>query len=290
MKFSIIIPTWCRTEKLRQTLRRIQRLEPVADEVLIHIDAGDQHTAEMLKNEFPDVRYLQSKSIMGPGGGRNKLVQSASNDWLFSLDDDSWPIASDFLRQAAATIIASGAQMIACQILEKEDFQPRDICAICQISNFIGCGCVFHRDAFLLTGGYVPLRYAYGMEENDVALKLLQNGSLIIYASALQVYHDCDRTPHHANPRINAAQITNVVLLTYLRYPVSAWPLGFFQLVNRIRYSIKMGRWHGIIFGILDIPVTCFRYRKHRKVVSLQTLKRYRLLNCKKPSPNNSQS
>ena len=81
------------------------------------------------------------------------------------------------------------------------------------------------RDAFLQTAGYLPLRYAYGMEEVDLALQLLDRGWKIMAASELRVFHDTEMK-HHSSPSVNAAQISNVGLLVFLRYPIRYWPLA----------------------------------------------------------------
>lgn len=280
MAFSVVIPTWRRSDTLRGTLTRILALQPPPNEILVHVDARDDETVPMLGRHFPGVRVLQSNETKGPGGGRNKLAKAASHEWIVSFDDDSWPKDQHFLESVATIIEATDADMIACQIEEKGD-------PLSELSNeqevypsaaFVGCGCVFRRSSFLETGGYLPLRYAYGMEENDVAIKLTDQGSKIIHAPSLLVYHDCERESHHSNPNINAAQVTNTMLFAFLRYPLPYWPLGIAQLLNRILFCMKNRRFRGLVQGIFNIPRICLKYRSHRAPVSVETLKTFRAL------------
>jgi GT2 family glycosyltransferase len=120
--------------------------------------------------------------------------------------------------------------------------------------------------------GYLPLRYAYGMEEADVALQLLDAGWKILDVPSLAVYHDT-QLEHHNTVAINSSHISNTALLAYLRYPISAWPLGMMQVLNRVRYAASVGRWRGIPQGIWQIPYTIWQNRHHRQPVRPETLK-----------------
>lgn len=284
MKFSVIIPTYRRSQQLCTTLQKLNSLEPRPDQVLVHVDAGDSES-ELILAEFPDVIVLKSQVTVGPGGGRNKLVAAATTEWVVSLDDDSWPVDHDFFAKAAILVANSGAQMIACNIQESggAEFQPHDEGRCIPSASFVGCGCVFSRSAFISTGGYVPLRYAYGMEENDVAIKLLDGNYNIVFAPQLRVFHDCDREKHHASPRINAAQIANTILFGYLRYPVRYWPIAFLQFCNRIIYSVRKKRYHGVLSGILAAPFVCWKNRTYRKAVSVEGYRRFRKLRERVP-------
>ena len=88
----------------------------------------------------------------------------------------------------------------------------------------------------------------------------------MLRSSLLRVFHDSE-LQHHVSPAINAAHITNTVLLAYLRYPVRYWPLGALQVFPRVRYALKMGRRRGILKGLLAIPFTIGKYRGLRQPV-----------------------
>ncbi|MCX8156984.1 MAG: hypothetical protein N3J91_11150, partial [Verrucomicrobiae bacterium] len=71
---------------------------------------------------------------------------------------------------------------------------------------------------------------------------------------------------------INAAHITNTALLAYLRYPITMWPLGAIQVINRVKYALIQKRYSGIIRGLIQIPLMCYKYRKYRNVVKHHTI------------------
>ena len=277
MKISVVIPTWRRPKKLELALTKLQACQPAPDEILVHIDAGDDATAPMVRARFPSVKILQSQSRVGPGGGRNKLIEAAKNEWVVSFDDDSWPVDLCFFEQASNILRQFDGDLIACQITESGEMDSTHKDSVTgPATSFVGCGCIVRRSAFLRTVGYVPLRYAYGMEENDVAIKLINQGSTIHFDSRLHVYHDCDRDLHHAHFGINAAHISNTILFAFLRYPIRYWPVGLLQMLNRIRYSVSKGRFRGICWGILRTPWICWKYRSFREPVSSTTVDKFR--------------
>lgn len=279
---SVIIPTWRRTVQLRKTLEMVLACEPPPGEVCVHVDAGDDESPAMLKAEFTGlVRWLQAEKTRGPGGGRNVLAEMAKGDLLVSLDDDSWPLDNDFFKRVVRLAIdkpktAVFAGSVYLPGSTDGALIPNDPdCASNPVSCFEGCACVIRRVAFLETAGYLHLRHAYGMEEADVSLQLLDAGWEIREVPSLRIFHDTQMT-HHASPSVNAAHITNTALLAFLRYPKRLWPLGFLQVLNRVRYAIGAGRYAGILEGLITIPSTCWRLRSMRNAVKPDTLYRSR--------------
>jgi GT2 family glycosyltransferase len=274
---------------LRTTLLRLLSERDPPDEILVHADAGDTETPEMLRREFPGVRCLQSSSRQGPGGGRNVLVNAAMNGVLVSLDDDSWPHSPDFFS-TARELFASQPQLdlVACKIVEADeqsDLATSDAAPpqsgmpegesvhLTPAASFVGCGVMFRQTAFREAGGYLPLEYAYGMEEADLALKLLNQGRVMARSDRFRVFHDCERNVRHADRRINAAQITNTALLAFLRYPLTAWPYGILQIVSRVGFAVKKRRFAGILSGLAAIVPVCWRNRHLRQPVKFETVR-----------------
>ena len=276
---SVIIPTWRRSGQLKDSLVRILACSPPPTEVLVHVDAGDEDSPSMLKEHFPlTVQWTVAERTRGPGGGRNVLAHKAVGDLLVSLDDDSWPEDSDFFGRVIRLAEQQPDVGAFAALVTEPNRQPNEYEGLAkQASSFVNCGCVIRRKAFLETNGYLDLRYAYGMEETDVALQLIDLGWKILYVPWLRVYHDTVLA-HHVSWQINASHISNAGLLAYLRYPHSYWGFGFFQVINRVAYAIKKGRFAGIFHGLLNIPKLCYFYRHLRQPVQQKTLKISRVL------------
>ena len=285
-QIAAVIPTFKRIEALQKSLKHIYACQPAPAEVIIHVDAGDNETAQWLNLTHPDVIVISSAEPMGAGGGRNKLIRKSKCKFIASFDDDSWPNHPNFFKRAVEILQShSAVSMIACKIIERDEIgKPLDeFPHLVTDHSYVGCGCVFRRTDLLETGSYVPLKHFYGMEELDMALRLLDQNRTLAYSSELEVFHDCGRAPKHRIAKNNASQITNTALLAFLRYPKRYWPYGLLQVGNRIKYCLVQKRLAGIIQGVLQIPFKCWRYRRYRKPIGAEAIRRFQHLSRNPP-------
>jgi len=257
------------------TVRNLKACEPPPAEIIVHVDGNQTACASAVRAAFPTARVILSQPNIGPGGGRNKLIAAAASPIVASFDDDSYPLDRDYFERLAllfdhfpeATVIAARIYHINEAVQEPE-------AAAEWVADFPGGACAYRREAFVQTGGYVPLPMAYGVEEVDLALRLREFRGRVLQTSWLRVLHDTDRV-RHSDPRVTAASVANLALLTYLRYPVTLWAIGFGQCLNRIRWLLRNGRWQGIVGGIVSIPSHVLKYHAYRKPVSTKAVLGY---------------
>jgi GT2 family glycosyltransferase len=229
----------------------------------------------LLHSSFKDIKVLHSGQPVGPGGGRNRAIASASHNLVASFDDDSYPIDPDYFARLLQLFEQfPNAAVIGAAIYHIDEPIYPDAAIVQWKPNFVGCGCAYRRDVFLQINGYVELPVAYGMEEVDLSLRLHHQEWGILSSSWLRVFHNT-RLEHHSQPQITAASIANLALLAYLRYPVTFWWLGIVQCVNRILWLIKNDRFTGILRGIFTIPKLIYRYRRQRQPISVAALKKH---------------
>ena len=188
-------------------------LPTAPDEILVHVD-GDQTQCEAaIRRAFPEIKVLHSKESVGPGGGRNKLVAEAKHEFVASFDDDSFPIDVDYFARGVTLFErVPWLRFFPLRFITEATSLLPDSRTAMWMSDFVGCGCVYRRTAFLATSGYVPLAVAYGMEEVDLALRLHAQGGKILRTSWLRVFHDTDLR-RHANREVTAGSIANLALL-----------------------------------------------------------------------------
>jgi GT2 family glycosyltransferase len=218
---------------------------------------------------------ITSSDRIGPGGGRNKLVEAAGCELVASFDDDSYPIDSDYFGRVLQLFEQFPDASIICAAL----YHAGEAIALDErkaqwTADFAGGACVYRRKAFLDAGGYVPLPVAYGMEEVDLALRLHAQGGKILSSSWLRVFHDTD-LKRHAEPHVTAGSIANLALLAYLRYPVWLWSIGLLQCANRVLWLAQNGRYRGIWRGLTMIPGHLLFHRQFRRTVSNRAVRSY---------------
>lgn len=278
------IPTYQRGDRVLQVLRQLAACDPVPAETLVFLDTGDAVLEQRVHEAFPSVIVLSSPHRIGPGGARHRMLQAATQPWLVSFDDDSWPVDADFfarLQQHAQDAV--GVAVLATVI--RHQGQPMPECEnwVRRASDYTGCGHAMRVAAYRAVCGYVDRPNAYGMEERDVALQLHCSGWSIHRCGDLRVFHDT-RLKHHAQPEVVAATIENAALLPWLRYPVLFWPFGVLQYLNVICFMTSSGRLKGILRGIMRTPVELWRHWRLRTPLPMAKVFSYLRLRHQPPS------
>lgn len=274
---SAVVTAYQRVGQTLETLRRLEACRPAPDEMLVHVDANEQEVASAIRAAFPHVRVFVSPDPIGPGGGRNRLVHEARNEWIASFDDDSYPMDADYFERVLVLRRQfPEAAVVAASIYHRGEPAGPDAMAISPASSFVSCGAVFKRSAFLAAGGFLPLEVAYGMEEEDLGLRLFEQRQVILATPWLRVFHDTDLS-HHASARVTSATIANLALLAWLRYPPSCWIYGILQVANRVVWCLRAGRRQGVVAGLLAIPRHLARHAKLRRPVSTRALREKRM-------------
>ena len=275
MGISAIVTAYERIDQTLATLRVIQSCRPAPDEVLVHVDANQLECEKAIRNAFPDVRVLCSSDRVGPGGGRNKLLNATQFEYVASFDDDSYPIDSDYFARVRKVFDRFPDASVVCAALyHAGESIGLDDRSAQWTADFSGGACVFRRSAFLEAGGYVPLPVAYGMEEVDLAIRLHSRGGRILTTPWLRVFHNTD-LQRHGDPRVTAGSIANLALLAYLRYPVSLWGIGVGQCANRLLWLLRHGRRRGIWKGMTMIPAHLRANQQYRSPLSTTAVRSY---------------
>lgn len=272
---SAIVTAYERIEQTLATLRVIQSCVPPPDEILVHVDADQVACEDAIREAFPGVQILRSREQVGPGGGRNKLVEAAQGEFIASFDDDSYPIDSDYFARASRVFEKfPEASLICAALYHAGESIGLDERSAQWTADFSGGACIFRRKAFLDAGGYVPLPVAYGMEEVDLAIRLHSRGGKILTTPWLRVFHNTD-LQRHGDPCVTAGSIANLALLAYLRYPVSLWGIGVGQCANRLLWLLQHGRRRGIFKGVTMIPRHVWANHRYRLPVSSKVVRSY---------------
>ena len=278
-RVSLIIPTRNRREELRLTLQtaRHQTIQP---EIIVLDDGSGDGTDQMMRDEFPDVRYERFGGANGPCVLRNRGTELASASIIVSIDDDASFPSPRTIEQAIA-MFAVHPQVGAISIPfinvrlnnERQQQPPANSPPLC-IYSFIGAACAMRRDVFLELGGYRETLY-YDHEESDLCLRMLA-------AKYVTVMSDADPM-HHAESRsrnlslLDYCRYRNLFLLTWMNVPTlmlvpmlmnSVWR-GFYNGIrDRRPISILKGTFAGVVWIIRHprrrSPVPMWAFSKFR--------------------------
>ena len=270
-----IVTAHTRAAQTLSTLNAIQCCDPTPNEIIVHIDQNQKDCADSISKSYPAIKILVSDEHVGPGGGRNTLVQAALNDYVASFDDDSYPIDGKYFSRVLELFEKfPDASIICASLYHPGEVLDADVPSAEWCADFSGGACIYNRKSFLATGGYVPLPVAYGMEEVDLALRLHAQGGRILRTKWLRVFHDTN-LDRHADPEVTGKSIANLALLAYLRYPPSLWPLGLLQCANRIWWLLTHKRWRGIVKGLLMIPSHLRAHENYKMRIGYRSIRSY---------------
>jgi len=90
MDISVIIPTHNRAELLPRALDSVLEQTRPPDEIIVVDDGSDDGTDELVRRQYPSVRYLHQRN-RGVSAARNRGIAAAGGEWIALLDsDDSW--------------------------------------------------------------------------------------------------------------------------------------------------------------------------------------------------------
>jgi glycosyltransferase involved in cell wall biosynthesis len=282
---TVIIPAHQRVQKLLHTLGVVFACSPVPEEVLVHVDGGSQEVREAVIARFPKVKLLESLSLLGPGGARDRMIRQAKHEWVATFDDDSFPELPGFFARVMADIQRfPEAAVLSWDTLSDESAKL----GFHHIAVFSGCGSVFNRTWYLRTKGFLPRVVAYGFEEVDVSLQLHCLGGRVIYDPHLRVIHD-HPMPAVVPSEIVAGAILNAFLFPLVRYPLLLLPWAWFSALRYAFRTLLNGGREGVLQALRRFPAEVgdilplrtplpltgvlgwLRLRRHPKALGLKT-------------------
>jgi len=272
---AVIIPTFGRGDRVFTTLEKVLSCDPSPEEIFVHIDQRDEALRDLIGQRFPSVSVLMSPGRIGPGGGRDRCLQRCKSPFAVSFDDDSYPIDSDYFARVIALFYHHpGVAVLAARVWARGESPPAINQSTRSVASFTGCGFAIRTVAYRQTFGFIDRPLAYGIEEVDLSLQLVALDWTIMESHELRVMHDTDLA-HRETLTTAAAMVCNVGLLAYLRYPLTMFGWAALQIGNMTRFQIMKGQIIGALIGLIKTPLECWRYRRLRRPLPTEAVKRY---------------
>jgi GT2 family glycosyltransferase len=220
---SVAVLNYQRRDVLRRALEAARRQRGPMLDVLVVDNASTDGSAEMVEQEFPEVRLLRLPRNIG-AAARNAGVSAAKGEIVFTLDNDVLLTGPDdierglavFARYPRAAVVNFMIVGADGRLSRRDWCHPRDpdrwaahefpTCYVLEGAS--AC----RREAFLAAGGYWP-PFFIGHEGWDLALRLLAAGHELIYTPAVRVQHLVERSARPSS-RIYYSFTRNAVWVT----------------------------------------------------------------------------
>lgn len=239
-----MITTLNRVNDLAKTLEFLWSLNPQPFEVLVTADGCVDGTVEMVREKFPEVRFIINERSMGSVASRHRMMQDAKGDLVLALDDDSQPEQLDCISRLAEIFERNPKLAIATfpqrtdeypETLQRSDFGQET-----PVRSFANSGACLRTATYRSLPGFEPM-FFHMYEEPDYALQCVSAGWEVRYIPQITIRHHwvgrerSEIRNHHRHAR-------NEFWSTLMRCPMPyALLLCAYRLFSQARFAVKRG-------------------------------------------------
>ncbi len=285
-RVAVIITTRDRRVQLRDTLQQIRGCRPPPDEILVCCDGCSDDSADMLRDEFADVRVLENERWRGSIPSRDRLLREAHSEVVVSLDDDSFPMDPQFFLRVKG-LFRKFPRAAVLTFPQVTDEFPETLTQIrptrggrSLVGSFTNSGAALRRSIYLRLPGFATV-FEHAYEEPDYAKQCVGAGYGVVHEPALTVRHLYSRVARN-ELRTHQFHSRNELWSVLMRAPWWLLPLLMpYRVVRQLAYAAGRGwewvkaepRWWGAALRQLG-PV----WRQRRPLAGRPYLKWLRLL------------
>jgi GT2 family glycosyltransferase len=248
----ICITTHNRRDDLARTLAALGRLAPAPDEVLVAADGCTDGTVEFLRTTYPQFGLIVHDQPRGSIPSRNELAAASTCDVFVSLDDDSYPLDSDFIARVRE-LFAARPRLAVASFPQRTDEFPETLTATNFgpphfVGSYANSGAALRRSTFEALGGY-PDFFFHAYEEPDFALRCTVAGWQVLYETSLTIRHHF--TPAQRNEiRTHQRHARNELWSVLVRCPApQLLAVALFRIVRQFSYA-----WHRGLAWVVREP------------------------------------
>lgn len=245
---------------------------PAKDVVVV--DDGSTDNTPGLSGSYASIRWIRRVKPGGYMAARNEMMLGSGAKYFCCLDDDAWFVGDDALEVAVRAMEAEpGWGAVAFDILDPGRPEPVPRRGPVPVDTYIGCGHLLRLSAVRELGGYVPMPGAYGFEEKDLSLRLLDMGLDVVLLPGVHVWHDKTPVARDSDAQ-HSSSVCNDLALAWLRFPapVLAWRFPA-KLASQCRFALRRGLVGPWLRGVIGFFVALPSIARLRRPVSSAALR-----------------
>jgi GT2 family glycosyltransferase len=187
---TIVFLAFNRREEIRESLTRtLSESDYNSDlvDVIVVDNASTDGTADMLREEFPQVQLLVRDKNVGVSGWNDGLA-AAKGDWLLLLDDDCYLVPGG-LSKAVRAAEAEHADLLSFKVVSTHDqdyvFTDKYRTGL---FSFWGCAVLMRREVIEALGGYDPEIFVWA-NELEFLLRFYDSGFKHLHCPEIVALH-----------------------------------------------------------------------------------------------------
>lgn len=312
MNIAVVVLNYNGKDLLTKYLPSIEKYSGEAD-VWVIDNASTDGSVNVLKQQFPNIKYVVNKENTGYAGGYNEGLKSICADvyvlinsdvrvtegWLhpinyaFTADpslgaaqpvilDDKQPNHYEYAGAAGGFIDRFGYPFCRGRVFDAVEEINENYNYDIDCFWASGACLIVRADMFHKLGGFYPAYFAH-MEEIDLCWRLQSHGYAVRCLTKSRVFHLGGGTLTYQNPRKVYLNFRNNLIMLTRQLPLhDCFRVVFFRMmidaVSAIRFLLT-GKWHSFL-AVLKSHLdyyrhlpALFRFRKTRNVAEWRTLK-----------------
>lgn len=187
---TIVFLAYNRREELRESLQRMlfeSDYERERVDVIVVDNASTDGTAEMLREEFPQVQLIVRDRNNGVSGWNDGLAR-ARGEWVLLLDDDCY-LSADGLSRAVRAGEAEQVELVSFKVVSTE--KPEWVFSEkyrTGLFSFWGCAVLMRREVIKALGGYDPEIFVWA-NELEFLLRFYDRGFKHLHCPQIVAHH-----------------------------------------------------------------------------------------------------
>lgn len=279
---TVNILSYNRKEELRNTLTKVYEQDYKNIEVIVVDNASVDGSSDMVINEFPAVQLIRMPANIGIAGW-NEGFKVAKGEYVFVLDDDSYPIHSTITVCVEKLLSNFNVAVIACKIISKTEITDIDPGVNLQdspVTSFIGCGAVIRKNILEKVGGFEKELFIY-FHEVEYSMRVINTEWEIMFCPASLVVHNVSEI----NRKLDSLLIDdrkifydtrNLIIIIFLHFPLIKSSFLLLRIIlGRLLFGI-LNKKLRIVFGALNSAlIKIIGLRKKRYILKESVRAKY---------------
>jgi len=267
---AVVIVTRNRKADLRRAVQSSVDQTGANVHVLVVDDGSTDGSAEMIRDEFPEVTVQRHEESCGYITRRNEAAEMTDAPIVFSIDDDAAFSSPNTIAQTLKEFDSPLIGAVAIPFVDVNKSAQVNQCSPDEndsyvTDTFIGTAHAVRKDVFLQLNGYRSVLVHQG-EESDYCLRMLEAGHFVRLGRADPIHHF--ESPKRDLVRMSLFGRRNDVLYAWHNVPMP-WLLAHLvaTTANGIIFGFRLGRPLLMLRGLWRGYIACFSRNVHRRPV-----------------------
>jgi GT2 family glycosyltransferase len=263
---SVIIASWNTRDVLRALLASLKHHGPATSMEILVVDNGStDHSAAMVRQEFPAVRLIANDVNLGYAKANNQGFAQSRGEYILLLGSDTVVIDESIHKMIRFLQSNPDVGAVTCRLLNPDRSSQKScrrfptlwdgvvtylsLHALAPWYNMRGfdfhrtqdvdqpaATCLLLRRSLLEKLGLFDERYSILYNDVDLCMRVRKQGWRIVYLAEAEILHHGSRSTTQAAPELRLEMYRNILL--YFRTHVGLWSDLIIRPILAFRLSI----------------------------------------------------